>query len=73
MTSSWATDHCEICEAKVFGVLCSNILLTEGLVMVATAKDYAELALSNADCLRPIGGNCTGNCRKTGKNVQLEW
>ena len=41
--------------------------------MVATAKDYAELALSNADCLRPIGGNCTGNCRKTGKNVQLEW
>ena len=37
--------------------------------MTATTKDYAELALSNTDCLRPIGGNCVGNCRKVGSNT----
>ena len=37
--------------------------------MVASAKDYEKLSISNTDCARPIGGNCVGNCRKTGSNV----
>lgn len=37
--------------------------------MVPTKKDYADLVQTNIDCLRPIGGKCVGNCRKTGTNV----
>ena len=37
--------------------------------MIASSKDYIKMFASNTDCLRPIGGNCVGNCRKTGSNV----
>lgn len=35
--------------------------------MVANKQQYNQLA-GNIDCLRPRGGNCVGNCRKTGSN-----
>ena len=35
--------------------------------MVAENAHY-NLLSGNTDCVRPIGGNCVGNCRKTGHN-----
>ncbi|WP_370807084.1 hypothetical protein [Dialister hominis] len=36
--------------------------------MVGSEKAYSKLFASNTDCMRPIGGSCVGNCRKTGSN-----
>lgn len=36
--------------------------------MVASKSAYNNLFTSNSDCMRPIGGKCVGNCRKTGTN-----
>lgn len=36
--------------------------------MVANEKVYKKLLASNSDCMRPIGGNCVGNCRRTASN-----
>ena len=41
--------------------------------MVASEKAYMGLLVTNTDCMRPIGGNCVGNCRKTGSSVTLKW
>ena len=38
--------------------------------MVATKKDYNVLKGNNTKCMRPIGGNCVGNCRKSGTNTE---
>ena len=45
----------------------------EGGNVVASKQVYANLFSSNSDCMRPIGGKCVGNCRKTGGNVEFEW
>ena len=44
-------------------------ILMAVIKMTATKDDYKKLSVGNSDCLRPIGGNCVGNCRKTGSNV----
>lgn len=36
--------------------------------MIADKVIYERLLVSNSDCMRPIGGNCVGNCRKVGSN-----
>ena len=42
--------------------------MKEGEIVIASEKVYENLFSSNSDCMRPIGGNCVGNCRKTGSN-----
>lgn len=48
--------------------ICYSLL--RGVIhMIATEKEYQELLMGNTKCLRPIGGNCVGNCRKTDTNL----
>lgn len=38
--------------------------------MVVSKSAYEKLSGVNSDCLRPIGGKCVGNCRRTETNTE---